>query len=110
VIPKIGLSHARHLFITGERFSAQKALDIGLVHTVCPPSHLHSKTQECLTVLESSGPQAIIAVKELLTQWAVLENEEFRTYTEELIADLRASEGGREGITAFLEKRKPAWR
>jgi methylglutaconyl-CoA hydratase len=110
VIPKIGISHARHLFITGERFSAQNALDIGLVHSICPPEELKTKTGEYLSLLESSGPHAVIAAKELLDRWSVLEKEEYRTYTEELIADLRASEGGTEGIRAFLEKRKPAWR
>jgi methylglutaconyl-CoA hydratase len=110
VVPKIGLSHARHLFITGERFSAQKALDIGLVHAICSPSQLQTTTQEYLSLLESSGPHAVIAVKELLNQWSALEKEKFCVYTEELIADLRASEGGKEGITAFLEKRKPVWR
>ena len=110
VIPKIGISHARHLFISGERFSAQKALNIGLVHSLCPPEDLKAKTDEYISLLESSGPHAVAAVKELLTQWTVLENEEYRAYTEELIADLRASEGGTEGIRAFLERRKPVWR
>lgn len=110
VIPKIGLSHARSLFMTGERFSAQKALEIGLVHHVCPLDELDTKTEEQLTLLQSSGPQALKAAKELVQKWPALEEDEFRAYTEELIVDLRASEEGKEGIRAFLEKRKPVWR
>ncbi|MBU7044117.1 MAG: enoyl-CoA hydratase/isomerase family protein [Theionarchaea archaeon] len=110
VLPKIGLSHARHLFITGERFPAQKALEIGLIHSLSPPAQLSKRTAEYLSLLKSSGPHAIAAVKELLEQWSTMEKEAFSTYTEELIANLRASEGGTEGIRAFLEKRKPVWR
>ncbi len=110
VVPKIGLSHARALFLTGERFTAQKALTIGLVHSVCPPEELDAKTKEQLSLLETSGPSAMKAAKTLLQNWSQLSEKEFRDYTTRLIADLRASEEGKEGIQAFLEKRKPVWR
>lgn len=110
VVPKIGLSHARALFLTGERFTAQKALTIGLVHHVCPPEELDAKTKEHLSLLETSGPSAMKAAKTLLQNWSQLSEKEFRDYTTRLIADLRASEEGKEGIRAFLEKRKPVWR
>jgi methylglutaconyl-CoA hydratase len=110
VLPKIGVSHARSLFVTGERFGAQKAYEIGLVHTVCPQEELDTHTEKVTTLLKSSGPQAVKAAKTLIQTWSVHTRDEFRKYTEELIADLRASEEGKEGITAFLEKRKPVWR
>lgn len=110
VLPKIGVSHARALFATGERFSAEKAAEIGLVHDVCPLEDLDAKTDEHLNLLQSSGPQAVKAAKNLIQTWSQLQKDEFRKYTVELIADLRASQEGKEGIRAFLEKRKPVWR
>lgn len=110
VIPKIGASHARSLFVTGERFTARRALEIGLVHKVCPPEELDEKTTEVLTLLQSSSPHAVTAAKTLIQNWSTLPKDAYRQYTAEVIADLRASEEGREGIKAFLEKRKPVWR
>lgn len=110
VIPKIGVSHARALFTTGARFSAEKAVKIGLVHEVCPLEELDVKTDEHITLLRTSGPQAVKAAKGLIQTWSQLQKDEFRDYTAELIADLRASQEGKEGIRAFLEKRKPVWR
>lgn len=110
VIPKIGVSHARSLFVTGTRFTADKALEIGLVHHVCPLEELDAVVEKQLHLLHSSGPRAATAAKELIQKWSVLQKDEFREYTEELIADLRASEEGKEGMRAFLEKRKPVWR
>lgn len=110
VLPKIGVSHARSLFTTGERFSAQKALDIGLVHEMCPSKELDEKTDEKVSLLRSSGPRAVYVAKKLIQTWSVLEDTRFGEYTVELIADLRASKEGKEGIMAFLEKRKPKWR
>ena len=110
VVPKIGVSHARALFVTGERFSAKRACEIGLVHKVCPLEELDTHTDEIIHVLQSTGPRAATAAKDLLRVWSQKPPDEYRSYTEQLIADLRASEEGKEGITAFLEKRKPVWR
>jgi len=110
VIPKIGVSHARSLFVTGERFSAEKAYEIGLVHKVCTLEELDTTTEEYVTLLAASGPHAVTAVKEMIQTWSKLPADDYRTYTAQLIADLRASKEGKEGIKAFLEKRKPVWR
>ncbi len=110
VLPKIGISHARSLFVTGERFSAERAYEIGLVHTVCTLEDMDAVIHEKVALLQSSGPHAVKAAKELIQKWSVTPRHEFRDYTEHLIADLRASEEGKEGIKAFLEKRKAVWR
>lgn len=110
VIPKIGVSYARSLFVTGERFPAEKALHIGLVHRVCPFKELDATTEECINLLTSSGPQAVTAAKNMIQNWSQLPINDYRDYTAQLIADLRASKEGKEGIKAFLEKRKPVWR
>ncbi|MFQ5892168.1 MAG: enoyl-CoA hydratase/isomerase family protein [Candidatus Methanofastidiosia archaeon] len=110
LIPKIGPSNARALFLTGERFGAERALRIGLVHEICPPEELDSKIDEKLKILKSSAPKASIKIKQLIRNWFYMEFEEFRNHTIELIADLRASREGKEGISAFLERRKPVWR
>lgn len=110
VIPKVGVSQARLLFLTGQRFTAQKAFEIGLVHEVCPSEALDSTVHTYIESLQTSGPNAMKAAKALIETWSSSSEEEFRAYTPQLIADLRASDEGREGIRAFLEKRKPVWR
>lgn len=110
VIPKIGVSHARSLFVTGERFSAEKAVEIGLVHKVCTLEELDTIVNQYTALLASSGPHAVTAAKEMIQTWSIMPADDYRAYTAQLIADLRASKEGKEGIKAFLEKRKPVWR
>ncbi|MBU6997168.1 MAG: enoyl-CoA hydratase/isomerase family protein [Theionarchaea archaeon] len=110
VLPKIGISRGRALFLSGERFTAHDAVAMGLVHTVCPAEELDRVCEEKVEILRSSGPRAMAAVKEMMRKWSALPREEYARYTTELIASLRASEEGKEGISAFLEKRRPVWR
>jgi methylglutaconyl-CoA hydratase len=110
VISRVGPGHARRLFITGERFDAETAYQIGLVHRVVFPEELDSAVAEVVEFLMENGPEAMHEVKKLVAQWQELDREEFRKYTVETIARLRTSPEGRDGLTAFLEKRKPSWR
>jgi methylglutaconyl-CoA hydratase len=110
VVPKIGLSYARELFLTGQRFDAHKAKEIGLVHYVIPEDDLDEKIAEIIKLLGSSGPQAMAESKELLRRVSYMGEEEYKNYTIEKIAELRISKEGQEGIGAFLAKRKPNWR
>lgn len=109
VIRRIGESAAREYFLTGERFDARRALEIGLVNKVVPPEELDQKVEEVVALLLSSGPEAVAKCKELLHRVPTMSLEEVKTYTAEMIARLRVSGEGQEGMAAFLEKRKPRW-
>jgi methylglutaconyl-CoA hydratase len=109
VVRKIGETHARVLFVTGERFSAARGRDIGLVHTVVPLEELDAAVEKTLSELLSSGPQALRACKALALNVGHMNHDSARRYTAEIIATLRVSAEGQEGLRAFLEKRKPNW-
>ena len=101
-LAKIGPSAARRYFVTGERFDAATALRIGLVHEVTP--ELDAAVEAVAGEVLSAGPAAVRAAKELAR--APLAAEE----TARRIAERRTSEEGQEGLRAFLEKRRAAWR
>jgi methylglutaconyl-CoA hydratase len=105
VLAKIGPSHARALFVTGERFDAQDAQAIGLVHQVVPIGDLDAAIEGSLAELHSAGPTAIAAAKLLVRR--VLDNsyDDSRTITTQAIAKQRVSSEGQEGLRAFLERR-----
>jgi len=109
VIRRIGESAARDLFLTGERFDSRRALEIGLVNKVVPHEELDKKVNEVVELLLGSGPEAIVKCKELLRRVPGMSLEEAKGYTAEMIAGLRVSPEGQEGMAAFLEKRKPKW-
>lgn len=101
-LAKIGPSAARRYFVTGERFDAETALQIGLVHEVA--ADLDAAVERVLGELRSAGPEATRAAKRL-----VLERPD-GLETARRIAELRTSEEGQEGLRAFLERREPGWR
>jgi methylglutaconyl-CoA hydratase len=110
VVSAIGERQARRYFLTGERFSAVEAQRIGLVHEVVAPEGLDNAVAERLEALASSGPAAMVAAKELIhavsrgpVDTALIED------TARRIANIRTSAEGREGLAAFLNKRRPAW-
>lgn len=110
VIPKIGESHARALFATGQRFDAQRAHQIGLVHEVLPDvTALDVRVDEILGELRSAGPTAARAAKALVRELKTLSPDEARKHTVLHIAQQRTSDEGQEGLAAFLDKRPPRW-
>lgn len=109
VVAKIGPAHARELFLTGERFFARRAQEIGLIQHVAAEGQLDKKVNQRVLELLQAAPGAQTAIKELLRTVAFRPQAEMRDYTAKLIAQRRASQEGREGMTAFLEKRKPRW-
>ncbi len=101
VIPKIGAGHARALFSTGEAFDAERALRIGLVHEVGDLEELvAAKITQALTI----GPRAVRESKKLVLDFPLSAEESARR-----LAAARASDEGKEGLSAFLEKRKSAF-
>jgi methylglutaconyl-CoA hydratase len=111
VIDAIGARQARRLFATGEAFDAQRACAIGLVHEVVAPEALDAAVDGVLAQLLQGGPAAQRAVKQLIDKVAHSGNRAaLNAHTAELIAALRASPEGQEGLNAFLAKRAPGWR
>jgi methylglutaconyl-CoA hydratase len=109
VIRKIGESKAREYFLTGKRISALKAREIGLVNEVVPRDKLEETVEELIGLLLTSGPEALANCKDLIFQVPLMSLEEAKEFTARMIANLRTSEEGQEGMASFLEKRKPKW-
>lgn len=109
VIRKIGESKAREYFLTGKRISASKALEIGLINEVVPPDRLEKHVEELVGSLLTSGPEAMASCKELIFNVPRMSIEEAKMYTAKMIANLRVSDEGQEGMAAYFEKRKPKW-
>jgi methylglutaconyl-CoA hydratase len=109
VIAKIGESAARELFLTGERFEAVKAQEIGLLRAAVPEPDLDAAVEARVRQLLQAGPRAAAEAKALIREVAWRRVEDVQRYTVERIADMRASAEGQEGLRAFLEKRKPSW-
>ena len=110
VVRKIGHSQVRALFLTGERFDGVRAREIGLVHEVISEEDLDAAVQEKVEGLLAGGPEALAATKALLRELRDAAPDEVTEITARRIAGLRTGEEGQEGLGAFLEKRKPAWR
>jgi methylglutaconyl-CoA hydratase len=109
VIRKIGASAARELFLSGARFSAARAREIGLVHHVVPADRLDTTVDELCGELLTSGPGAMAVAKDLIRQVTGELPDDVIGVTSETIARQRVSAEGQEGMRAFLEKRKPSW-
>jgi len=111
VIRAMGEQAARRYFVTAERFSAAQAHAMGFVHEVVTADALDAKVDEITAVLVANGPAAVRACKRLVQDFAGREiTQDLRAETARRIADIRASDEGREGVQAFLNKREPAWR
>jgi methylglutaconyl-CoA hydratase len=110
VQPRIGVAAARRYFLTGERFDAERAQALGLVHEVCDDEALDATVDRIVDDLLVAGPQAQRAIKPLIQAVAAAADpdttEQLRL---ELISRLRVSEEGQEGLAAFFEHRRPRW-
>jgi methylglutaconyl-CoA hydratase len=110
VVAAIGARQARRYFLTAERFDAGEAQRMGLVHEVTAPEALDDRVAAIAAELLRGGPVAIGAAKELVAAVADRPvDEALMADTARRIAEIRAGEEGREGVGAFLQKRKPRW-
>jgi methylglutaconyl-CoA hydratase len=111
VLPKIGESAARALFPTGQRFDAERARGIGLVHEILPDeASLDARLEALVGELLSAGPTAARAAKATIRELRGTTTDEARRLSVRRIAAQRTSSEGQEGLTAFLEKRAASWR
>ncbi len=109
VVAKIGRSAARELFLSGIRFSAVRAREIGLIHRVVSSSVLDEQVESYVREVAAAGPEAVAAAKVLIREVWGRTPEQVALTTAQAIAGRRVSDEGQEGLRAFLEKRKPAW-
>ncbi len=111
VIAAIGERQARRYFLSAERFSARRARRLGLVNETVTEDDLEETLNQMINSLLQNSPAAITASKKLIANVAnrSIDNE-LIGYTSNQIAAIRVSQQGQEGLTAFLEKRLPAWR
>ncbi len=109
VLAKIGFSHARALFLTGERFDARRAQHIGLVHEVVVADTLDVSIERILNEIASAGPRAVATAKALVRSAGACGYDESRELTAQIIAKQRTTAEGQEGLRAFLERRSASW-
>jgi methylglutaconyl-CoA hydratase len=109
VLAKITPGASRALFLTGERFSAQRAYEIGLVTTLAPAAGLDAAVDAALAHLRGSSPAALPVAKEIWRRVPGMDPDTAFDFTTRTIARMRVSPEGQEGLRAFLEKRKPSW-
>ena len=110
VIAAMGKRNARRYFLTAERFDANEALRIGLVHSVVEPGQLDTNLTQLIDELLKGGPHAIAEAKDLIASVANRPvDQALAENTAARIARIRVSLEGQEGTNAFLEKRAPAW-
>jgi len=109
VVAKVGVSAAQEYFLTGERFEAVRAVELGLVCEAVPEEALDDAIERRVQGLLASGPRAIAEAKELIREVAFRRVEDVQRYTVERISDIRVTPEAQEGMRAFLDKRKPDW-
>lgn len=109
VVPKIGVSQARALFVSGERFSAERAFEIGLIHGVVPREELDATVMEIAQRCLTGAPDAITTIKRVVD--VVWESERLaaQRFVVEMLARVRTGNEAHEGIAAFKARRRPPW-
>ncbi len=110
VVRALGEQASRRYFISAERFSAAEAHRLGFVHELATPDTIDAKVDAVVQTLVANGPEAVKASKKLVQDLAGAPlTAELRADTARRIADIRASDEGKEGVQSFLSKRTPRW-
>jgi methylglutaconyl-CoA hydratase len=110
VITAIGERHAKRYFMTAERFDTNTALQIDLIHEAVEKQLLDDKVEQLITAILSNGPEAVAVAKQLVfaVSGKAIDSNVIE-HTCEMIAGIRVSPQGQEGLSAFLDKRQPNW-
>jgi methylglutaconyl-CoA hydratase len=108
-LPKLGTHHGMKLFLTGERFSGTRAVEIGFAHKAVSADNLVSAVQEEIDMINLGGPNAVVQCKKLVRRVPQLSLEEGFAETAEWSVRMFKSNEGAEGMAAFREKRKASW-
>ena len=106
----VGPSFAAEIFYTGRQFTAQEALQMGLVNQLVPPSELENHTRELAATIVGNAPLTIASVKRALLEYSKDPNERDLELCQKMVDACYVSEDYKEGQTAFMEKRKPAFK
>jgi methylglutaconyl-CoA hydratase len=110
VVRAMGAQAAKRYMVTAERFSAAQAHAMGMVHELCTTENLDAKVADIVNTLCGNGPQALRACKRLVQDVSNKTiDEALRSDTARRIADIRASDEGKEGLQSFLQKRPAQW-
>ena len=111
MVAAIGQRAARRFYLTGERFNANTAHSIGLVHEVVPRDELKAAGEKIIDSLLSGGPEAQAVAKTLIKETApTRDRDHLDAWTARLIAEIRQTDEAAEGLTAFFDKRPAAWK
>jgi isohexenylglutaconyl-CoA hydratase len=109
VVKRIGLTRARQLALTAERFDGEKAYEYGIGQYLCDPGDLEETTEKIVAQIMRCGPKANAATKKIMLNIESQAPEDIPAFCAEIFADLNRSDEGKEGQKAFTEKRKPRW-
>jgi len=109
VVKRIGLTRARQLALTGERFDGAKAYDYGIAQYLCDDDAADETLNSVVRQVLHCGPQANAATKDIMLKVGTMPTEAMVRYSAAKFAELNRGNEGKEGQTAFAEKRKPAW-
>ncbi len=108
-LPKLGTHHGMKLFLTGERFTGQQAVDMGFAHRAVPADKLTEAVQEEIDMINLGGPNAVVECKKLVRRVQQLSIEDGLKETADWSVRMFKSDEGTEGMAAFREKRKASW-
>ena len=108
-LPKLGTHYGMRLFVTGERFTGARAVEMGLAHRAVPAGQLVSAVEAEIEMINLGGPTAVVECKKLVRRVPQLSIEEGFKETAEWSGRMFRSEEAAEGMAAFREKRKPSW-
>jgi methylglutaconyl-CoA hydratase len=108
-LPKLGTHHAMKLFLTGERFTGARAVEMGLAHRAVPKAQMHAAVQEEVDAIKLGGPNAVAECKRLVRRVPQLSSEEGLREMAEWSQRMFRTPEAAEGMAAFRERRKPSW-